>query len=150
MKHIKLFEEYKPHNFEWLSDGIRLDMINDTIKEWESDEEYKEECREEPEFDLLLDPYDGYESQSYIQYINDNELCFWEGWSDLCWNGAYSKDMYKSMTKEEILEHIKNVRFPFIARELNMDIISFQYWMEESWTEGVDSGYIMKICLKRK
>jgi hypothetical protein len=149
MNHIKLFENFNKE-CKIISDEIRISLIGEELEKWNKDTEYKEYCSGEPEMDSLLDPWDGYDNQTYIQYVNDDTIIFWEGWSSLCWEGAYTKDIYKDKTKEEILNHIKSIRFPYVAKELNMKIVSFDYWFEESWTDGVDDGYIMKITLTKK
>jgi hypothetical protein len=146
-KNIMLFEEYSTTD-KWASDIMRVSIVEEKLEEWDEYEDEKESDSEVPEFDSLLDPsMEGYNKQTYIQYIDDNTLIFWEGWSNLCWEATYDKPIYDGKSKEDVLNHIKTIRFPEIAKELNMKISSFEYWLSESWTEGVDDGYIMKITL---
>jgi|ERR1035437_1554856 hypothetical protein len=130
------------------SDLIRMEIIQEFIKNVQEDSEYN---IEEPDSEMLLDPYEGYNSQSYIENrLEQNEVVYWEGWSSLCWEGAYAKKEYKKLTKPQIIEKIAKERFPRIAQEFNWTIKDFGYEWYETWSEGVDDGYIMWVIFQTK
>ena len=140
---MKTFEEFS-YGF---ADAQRMDYILEFLENMIDDPEYN---TEEPDTDDLLDPYDGYESQTYIQQLDNGEFQFWEGWSKLCWKAIYNKPEYKGMLKEKVLDQFLAVRFPIIASETNTIILETGYEWTESWRDDVDDGYIMWVRLKRK
>ena len=141
MKYLKTFESQT--NCKLASDIVRLEMIEEFLEIVKEEPEYN---IEEPEYDSLLDTWDGYKWQTYIQNdLKNNKIIYWEGWVKECWDAVYNKPNYKGLSKTDVISKIVKERFPLIAKDLNMKIIDFDYWYEESWTDGVDNGYIMKI-----
>lgn len=146
LKHIKIFESTSIQNF---SDALRVDMMEDALDNIKNN--FGDE--NEPNMNDLLDINDGYPYQTYIQFIPDtNQVIYYEGWSKQCWNSLYnSKPEYKKLYKTEAIEKvIKERLIPIMKQELNLTFVDSEYWFENSWTEGVDSGYIMKITFKIK
>ena len=116
MKHLKTYETFAD-DCKYLSDGFRLDSIQDFINKIKEEPEYN---TDEPEYEWLLDAFDGYPQQTYIQNdVENKQIIFYEGWSKECWKGAFAKKEYKGRSKEYVLNDIKNRRFPLIAKELN-------------------------------
>lgn len=145
MNNIKLFEEY---NIDSLlpSDKLRIELIEKFFEDVKSDPDHNTEV---PEMDLLIDDWDGYEWQTYIQNdLENNQIIYYEGWVSACWEGLYSKDEYKGLSKTEAIEKMMKERVPIIAEKLNLEIISHNYWTQKSWTEGVKNAYITKIIFK--
>lgn len=145
MKHIKLFEN---KNIQYFSDALRTDLVDDVLsKIIDNDIEYLEEIEEDPDTDMLLDPYGGYEYQTYIQYKN-NKIIYWEGWSQLCWNSLYNKSEYKGLSKEDAIKKVINERIIPSFEELNLKYIDSYYWYQKSWDDYIENGYIMKIIFE--
>jgi len=129
------------------SDLIRMDMIEEFFKSVEEDPEYN---TEEPDYDMLLDPYDGYGQQTYIQNdLAHGRVIFREGWSSLCWEGLYAKPEYKGLGKEAAIKKIFKERIPRIAEEFNMTVEKADYYFHITSDELADDGYIMKIVFKK-
>jgi hypothetical protein len=126
------------------SDSLRMDVVEEFMSDLLDDPEHNEE---DPEYDALLDPHDGYYRQTYIQNLGDN-VVFWEGFSDYCWEGVYAKKEYQNLSKEEAIQKMIKDRFPAIGKKFNMTLVDSDYFQHQSWTEGVDDGYIMKIVYK--
>jgi hypothetical protein len=140
---MKTFEEFE-YNF---ADAGRMDFILEFLEQIIDEPDYN---TEEPDTDDLLDPYDGYDDETYIQQLENGEFMYYEGWSKLCWKGLYRQPKYKGMSKKEALDQFLSVRFPIIARETNTVILDSGYDWYESWRDDVDDGYIMWVKLKRK
>jgi hypothetical protein len=96
---------------------------------------------------MLLDPYGGYEYQTYIQYV-DNKIIYWEGWSHLCWNSLYNKKEYEGLSKEDAIKKVINERIIPSFETLDLKYISSDYWFEQSWNDEIEDGYIMKIIFE--
>ena len=70
---IKQFEEFQ-YGF---ADVLRMDTITDFINELKDEgEDYNPE---DPDYDELLDPHDGYNYQTYIQNIGTDVIIYYEG-----------------------------------------------------------------------
>lgn len=126
------------------SDALRADIIEENIKKFKEDPNLN---KEDPDYDDLLDPYNGYKYQTYIQNdLENNQIIFWEGWSEECWNSLYQKEEYQNLSKKEAIEKIIQERFPKIASENNLKIKDYNYfYYEVNPYLNIDDGYIMKI-----
>ncbi len=119
-----------------MSDLTRMELIDDFLKKVKDNPEYNTET---PDYDMLLDDWDGYDDQVYIQNKVDS-IIFWEGWVESCWDAAFKKEQYKGLEKSEVIDKIIEERFPRIAEEFDMEIIDYGY---------IDNdGYIMYIEMK--
>ena len=122
-----------------MSDITRMEIIDDFFKKVENDPNYN---TEEPDYDMLLDDWDGYDDQVYIQNkLDNNTIVFYEGWVDSCWSAAYNKPQQKGMGKKQIIKDIITNRFPRIGEEFNMIIKDYGYMN--------DDGYIMYVVLEK-
>jgi len=139
---MKTFEDF----IYGFADAQRIDSIIEFLKEVENDPEYN---IEPPEDDWLLDPYDGYEFQTYIRNLGDSFI-YYEGWSKLCWSALYKKKEYRGLSKIKALDKFLKIRVPIIAEESNCDIIDSGYNWVETWDNDIDSGYIMWIKMRKK
>lgn len=145
MKHLKLFEEYQPI---YMSDAFRMDAMEEVLnKIKDNDEEFLEDIENDPDTDLLLDPYDGYNKQTYIQYKN-GRITYWEGWSDYCWKSLYQKEEYKGLSKEDAIRKVIKERLIVSMESLGLKYIDNDYWFEQSWSDGIEDGYIMKVIFE--
>ena len=140
MKYIKTFETH----CTLPSDITRLEIIEEFFDIIKDEPEYN---IDEPEYDGLLDRWDGYQWQTYIQNdLKNNQIIYWEGWVQECWDAVYNKPDYKNLSKIDIINKIAKERFPLIAKDLGMKIIDYEYfWYESIYDEGVEDGYIMKV-----
>lgn len=121
-----------------MSDLTRMELIDNFLQKVDEDSEYN---TEEPDYDMLLDDWDGYDDQVYIQNKGES-IVFWEGWVDSCWKAAFQKEQYKGLKKSEVINKIIEERFPRIAEEFDMEIIDYGF---------IDNdGYIMYIEMKKK
>ena len=122
-----------------MSDITRMEIIDNFLKEVETNSKYNEE---EPNYDMLLDDWDGYDDQVYIQnQLDKGRIIFYEGWVDNCWEAIKIKPEYNSMNKKEVIESIITKRFPRIAEEFNMVIDDYGYFNN-------GDGYIMYAVFK--
>jgi hypothetical protein len=122
-----------------MSDITRMEIIDNFLKEVETNSKYNEE---EPNYDMLLDDWDGYDDQVYIQnQLDKGRIIFYEGWVDNCWEAIKIKPEYNSMNKKEVIESIITKRFPRIAEEFNMVIDDYGYFNN-------GDGYIMYVVFK--
>jgi hypothetical protein len=116
-----------------------MEIIDNFLKEVETNSKYNEE---EPNYDMLLDDWDGYDDQVYIQnQLDKGRIIFYEGWVDNCWEAIKIKPEYNSMNKKEVIESIITKRFPRIAEEFNMVIDDYGYFNN-------GDGYIMYVVFK--
>lgn len=143
-----------PYGCKYWSDVERIDIIKTALENGtDEDGGYGGLGTANPDTDGLLDAWEGYDKQTYIQLNDDKTISVYEGWSKLCWEALYQKPEYihgkKKMPKEDAIKHILNVRFPVIAKALDMEIVEATYWFEEAWMDGIADGYIMKITLKK-
>jgi hypothetical protein len=123
-----------------MSDITRMEIIDNFLREVETNSKYNEE---EPNYDMLLDDWDGYDDQVYIQNkLDKGKIIFYEGWVDSCWSAVYKKSQYKGMDEEEVIDNIITKRFPRIAEEFNMTIDDYGYFNN-------GDGHIMYIVFKR-
>jgi len=143
-KYVKQFEDYACTYF---SDALRTDMVINVInKIKKGDEDELEFHIDEPNYDELLDPWDGYEYQTFIQYVPDeNKIIYFEGWSKECWKSLYAKPEYKGIKKEAAIEKVVKERLTPSLESLGLKFDDLEYWWQESGIEGVDDGYIMKV-----
>jgi len=122
-----------------MSDITRMELIDNFFKQVNENPNYN---IEKPEYDMLVDDWDGYDDQVYIQNILDNNtIVFYEGWVDSCWSAVYNKPQYKGMSESEVIESIVTNRFPRIGEEFNMKIKDYGYFY--------DDGYIMYVVLEK-
>jgi len=130
-------EKYKSCS---MSDITRMEIIDSFLRKVENDSEFN---TEEPDYDMLIDNWDGYEDQVYIQNkLDEGRIIFYEGWVDNCWKAIKIKPEYKGMNKKEVIENIITKRFPRIAEEFNMVIDDYGYFNNET-------EYIMYVILKK-
>lgn len=127
------------------SDALRMDLIEEFLDELKKDEDYN---IEEVEYDSLLDTYDGYSWQTYIENLGNGEFDYWEGWTEECWDGLYGKVEYEGLSKEEALQKIFDERIPQLASEFNLTILDSKYFWHQTWTDDIEDGYIMRITFK--
>lgn len=148
IKHLKLFEEYiSPVDCKF-SDAARLDIIENTINAVNNNN--FENFEDEVDLDSLLDTYDGYPDQTYVQYNpNDNTIIYWEGWVKECWKALYNKSGYKGLSKEKAADKVVKERIiPSVESEFDIKCIEYEnFWHETSDYEIAD-GYITKIIFK--
>jgi len=131
----------------YFSDALRTDMIEEAMKLMAEDPEYNTGT---PNYDDLLDPWDGYEYQTYIQNdLENNQIVYWEGWSKQCWDSLYAKPEYHGLSKPKAIVKSITERFPKIAADLGLHVGGYDYFFHDIWTEGVEDGYIMKVILKK-
>lgn len=122
-----------------MSDLTRMEIIDSFFRKVNESPNYNVG---EPDYDMLLDDWDGYEDQVYIQNkLNDGEIIFYEGWVESCWNAVYNKLQYKGMAEDEVIKDIITNRFPRIGEEFNMEIADYGYFD--------DGGYIMYVVFKK-
>ena len=116
------------------ADALRKDLIEQFFKNI-SDDDMKEELSEEPDYDLLLEPdhYDGYEYQTYIQYIDDNTFKYYEGFSKHCWDGFKKQSQYKGKTKKQIILDFVNKRAKKLGLEFGYKLINSDFYIHDSW-----------------
>ena len=120
-----------------VSDKIRMGLIKDFLEKVDEDSEYN---TEKPDYDMLLDDWDGYDDQVYIQNKGDS-IIFWEGWVESCWDAAFKKEQYKGLEKSKVIDKIIKERFRKIAEKFGMKIIDYGYFDND--------GYIMYIEMKK-
>jgi hypothetical protein len=144
MKHLKLFEEY---SCKYLSDASRIDSVDEVLSAIKNND--YENYIDDPDTDMLLDPHDGYNFQTYIQYDeNNNEIVYWEGWSKYCWNSLYNKKEYKGLNKEKAVKKLIDERLKPSLESLGLLFVNYDLIWTESFEDGVDDGYIMKVTFK--
>lgn len=116
LKYTRLFEEY----CEFVSDKIRRDAIKFYMKNPKTEAPSNQS--------LITDSFfGGYDDQIYLQY-EDGIYTYYEGWVPECWVGAYSKDVYKGLSKEEILDDVINNRFILILKDLGLEYVDSGYY----------------------
>lgn len=122
-----------------MSDITRMEIIDDFFNRVSNNPNYN---IDEPDYDMLLDDWDGYDDQVYIQNKLENDtIIFYEGWVDSCWSAVYNKPQYKGMSKKQVIKDIITNRFPRISEEFNMSIDDYGYIN--------DDGYIMYVVMKK-
>ena len=130
-------EQYKSCS---MSDITRMEIIDNFFQKVKENPKFN---TEEPDYDMLLDSWDGYEDQVYIQNkLFEDKIVFYEGWIESCWNAVYRKPQYRKMDEEEVIEDIINKRFPRIGEEFNMRISDYSYFND-------GDGYIMYVEFER-
>jgi len=123
----------------FISDITRMEIIDNFFNQVNENPNFN---TEEPDYDMLLDDWDGYDDQIYIQNkLDEDTIVFYEGWVDSCWSAAYNKPQYKGMKKTEVIKDIITNRFPRIGEEFNMTIKDYGYVNND--------GYIMYVVLKK-
>ncbi len=119
-----------------MSDLTRMELIEMFFNKVKTNPNYN---TDEPNLFKLIDDWDGYDDQVYIQNnLSDNEFIFWEGWVDECWKGLYLKPEYKGLTKTDSIEKVIRDRFPRIGQEFGFKIKEFDYFIHED-------EFIMKV-----
>jgi len=119
-----------------MSDLARMELIEWFFKKYNVDSNYNVE---QPSFNKLIDDWDGYDDQVYVQNnLVNNEIVFWEGWANECWKAAYSKPEYKNLKKTDVIDKIINNRFPRVASEFGFAVKSGEYFK-------CNGKFIMKI-----
>ena len=145
---FKIFENDDKYKDIYPSDLLRMDLITTFLKNVDFDKKYN---IEEPDNEMLLDAYDGYEYHTYIQNnLENNEIIYWEGWSSICWKELYNKPEFKGLSKTKAIEKVITTRFPRIAQEFDMIISDSEYFFQELYDDYIPDGYIMKIIMKKK
>lgn len=134
-------------DLKYFADAIRCDFITEFIESWQKDSDFNSDA---PEYDMLMDAYEGYEKQTYIQSLSKKQFIFYEGWSSLCWNALYEKPEYKGLTQIECLNKFFAERIPLIAKECNLKVIECKYDFHESWDDSIEDGYIMLITFEQQ
>lgn len=127
---------------------MRLDIIQEVLDSIENDDY---DNVDDPEYDWLLDPYEGYENQTYIQYNHDDGIItYWEGWSKLCWDALFNKKLYSGLSKDDAMESVvKNRIIPSIENEFkNLKFIEYKNFWHETWDVDIENGWITKIDFK--
>jgi len=122
------------------SDIFRMEIIENFFEKVKNDNTYN---INEPDYFKLIDDWDGYDDQVYIQNkLNNNEFIFFEGWVRSCWDAVFLKPEYKNLSKQEVIESIIQKRFPRIGDEFGYEIVSYDYFLYKS-------KYIMKVVFKK-
>ena len=123
-----------------MSDLMRMEIIDVFFKKVESSHNYNIES---PKYLKLIDTFDGYDDQVYIQNnLINNEFIYWEGWVNECWSSVYLKPYYKTLNKTEIITKIVKDRFPRIGEEFEFKIKNYEYFKYRG-------KYIMKIIFEK-
>lgn len=123
-----------------MSDLTRMELIEMFFNTVISNPEYN---IEEPDYFKLIDDWNGYDDQVYIQNnLNKNEFIFWEGWVDECWKGLYLKPEYKGLNKTESINKVITERFPRIGKEFGYQIKNFTYFKHKG-------KFIMKVVFSK-
>ena len=126
------------------ADAQRKELIKDFFDIVKNESDYN---TEEPIYSELLDPYDGYEYQTYIQNkLNEQEIVLWEGFSEYCWEAF--EDKYPNKKRHDIIEEFITTRGKYLGDEFGMMMSDYDYFYEED-IYG-DSDYIMWIEFKKK
>jgi hypothetical protein len=119
-----------------MSDLTRMELIEMFFNKVETNSNYN---TDEPNLFKLIDDWDGYDDQVYIQNnLSDNEFIFWEGWVDECWKGLYLKPEYQGLTKTDSIERVIRDRFPRIGKEFGFKIKEYNYFKHKG-------KFIMKV-----
>lgn len=134
------------------ADAIRKDLIENFLSKIDDDDEINY-LSENPDEDLLLEPdhYDGYEYQTYIQYISPNEFIYWEGFSNHCWRAFLNQTQYKNMNKEQIIDSFISNRAKNIAQEFGYILDDYDYYIHtaENVYGELYEDYILKLNYKK-
>ena len=119
-----------------ISDIYRMEIIDDFLRKAKENSNYN---KEQPSYTKLVDDWDGYDDQVYIQNNTENGyITYWEGWVDACWSAVYSKREYKAMSKKDVIEDVIQKRFPRIAQEFGFSVKNSEFFLYKG-------KYIMKI-----
>lgn len=134
----------------YVSDIMRMEIIDDFIKDVNQNPKHN---IEKPNYKMLLDDWDGYSDQIYIQNdLVNGKIIFYEGWVDSCWEAAYLKKEYEGLGKEEIINKIIKERFPKIAEANQISLISLSKKMFEGTKpmEGAELKALYKAMKKQR
>lgn len=124
-----------------LSDITRMEIIDLFFKNVSENKDYNTET---PSYSKLVDDWDGYDDQVYIENdLENNRFIFWEGWVKSCWGALYKKTEYKGLNKTESIEKIINDRFPRIGEEFGYVIEGYDYFKYKGY-------YIMSVSFIKK
>ena len=109
-----------------MSDLTRMELIQMFFNNIKNNPTYN---IEDPNLFKLIDGWDGYDDQVYIQNkLTENEFIFWEGWVDECWKSLYLKPEYKGLDKINSIKKVINERFPRIGQEFGFKIKEFDFF----------------------
>jgi len=123
-----------------ISDLARMELIEMFFNIVESNPKYN---IEEPNYSKLVNDWDGYDDQVYIQNnLIENEFIFWEGWVDECWRGLYLKPEYEGLNKIESINKVIKERFPRIGEEFGYKIKNYSYFKYKG-------KFIMKVVFSK-
>ena len=137
MGHIeKSFKQFETNRFQkrheneykscLISDLTRMEIIESFFNKVQMDPKHNTNG---PNYFKLIDDWDGYEDQVYIQNkLDENEFIFWEGWVDACWDALYLKPEYRGLTEEQSIVKVITERFPRIGEEFGFKIKEFNYF----------------------
>ena len=152
MNHLKIFKDFSitENRFQrrdeeqykncFMSDLVRMELIETFLNKVQNDPSYN---KEEPNYSKLVDDWDGYDDQVYIQNnLDENEVIYWEGWVDECWKSLFQKPDYKGLSKTECIKKVITQRFPRIAEEFGFKMEHFDYF-------DYEGEYIMKVIFER-
>ena len=108
------------------SDLIRMELIDMFFQNVNENPNYN---LNDPDYFQLIDDWDGYDDQVYIQNnLKNNEFIFWEGWVDSCWDALYIKPQYEGLNKIDAIEKVITERFPRIGEEFGYIIKDYNYF----------------------
>jgi hypothetical protein len=126
------------------ADAIRHDLILQFFEDVNIDDEYN---IDEPEYDLLLDPHDGYDYQTYIQNDLDNgRFIFYEGFSLYCWKSFLSQKQYKGLSKSEIIESFIKNRGSKLGESFGYELVDYSFEIYDTFDF---SDYILLMVFKK-
>lgn len=129
------------YNSCYVSDIMRMKIIDNFFIQTSINPDYNIEY---PDYNKLIDTWDGYDDMTYIQNnLKNNEFIFYEGWVNSCWKGLYLKKEYKELNKKDAIIKVITERFPIIGNEFQYHIKNFEYFKHRGL-------YIMKIIFYKK
>ena len=137
INNFKLFEKAYT-NCKYTSDNIRISNIEFYLEKFKKDKNLN---TEDPNYDMLLDDWNGYDDLTYIQNdLKHKKIIYYEGWDESCWVGAYSKPEYKGLNKKEVLIKFKD-RIKIISKIIGAKNFDYNYF----YYKGENTGFITKI-----
>lgn len=123
-----------------MSDLIRMELVDFFLNKVENNPDYN---IDEPDYFKLIDEWDGYDDQVYIQNkLTENMFIFYEGWIAECWKALYLKPQYKGLNKTDAITKVITERFPRIGEEFGYTIKDFSYFKHKG-------KYIMKVIFSK-
>jgi len=123
-----------------MSDLTRMEIVDLFFDKNKENKVYNIEI---PDYFKLIDDWDGYDDQVYIQNnLNNDEFVYWEGWVDECWKAVYLKPEYKNLSKTDTISKIVKDRFPRIGEEFGFKLKKYNYFKFRG-------KYIMKVVFHK-